>query len=246
MLTSLEIKQFQNEGFLIFEELIQGSKLDRYVDVFDRLVESSRSTPIGTPHWSFELNEDREQNPDLLHKIQGICVLEPKVLDLAKEPEILDRIEPLLGKNLDVFGTKFFPKLSGGGTSVFWHQDSFYFGTQSDEIISCAIYLQDSDAENGWLRLIPKSHLTDEIAQHQSKDDSYGSWVEEIDESDVIDAAVPAGTVVFFSSNLLHGTYPNISQRSRYSTAWHYIPGSLNLEHFPRGGYDDRHIVRGV
>ena len=165
------------------------------------------STPIGTPHWSFELNENREQNPDLLHKIQGVCALESKVLDLAKEPVILDRVEPLLGENLDVFGTKFFPKLSGGGTSVFWHQDNFYFGTQSDEIISCAIYLQDSDIENGCLRIVPKSHLTDEIAQHHSKDDSYGSWVETIDESQVVDVVVPAGTVVFFSANLLHGTH---------------------------------------
>ena len=246
MLTSLEIKQFQDEGFLVFENLIQGPKLEHYLEVFNDLVKRSLSTPIGTPHWSFELNENREQNPDLLHKIQGVCALESKVLDLAKEPVILDRVEPLLGENLDVFGTKFFPKLSGGGTSVFWHQDNFYFGTQSDEILSCAIYLQDSDIENGCLRIVPKSHLADEIAQHHSKDDSYGSWVETIDESQVVDVVVPAGTVVFFSANLLHGTHPNTSQRSRYSTAWHYIPGSLNLEHFPRDGYDDRHIVRGI
>jgi ectoine hydroxylase-related dioxygenase (phytanoyl-CoA dioxygenase family) len=50
--------------------------------------------------------------------------------------------------------------------------------------------------------------------------------------------------VVFFSSNLLHGTYENRSDRPRYSTAWHYIPANLPLERFPRGGYEDRHIIR--
>ena len=246
MLTKAQITQFQTDGFLIFEQLIRGQKLARYIDLFDRLMEQSQTTPIGTPHWSFELNEEREQTPDLLHKIQGVCVVEPEVLDLAKESEILDRIQPLLGKNLDVFGTKFFPKLPEGGTSVFWHQDNFYFGTQSEQIISCAIYYQDSDTENGCLRLVPKSHVIGEILPHHSKPDSYGSWVEEIDESEVLDVEVPAGTAVFFSANLLHGTYPNISDRSRYGTAWHYIPGDLALAHFPRGEYEDRHIVRGV
>jgi ectoine hydroxylase-related dioxygenase (phytanoyl-CoA dioxygenase family) len=54
-----------------------------------------------------------------------------------------------------------------------------------------------------------------------------------------------AGTVAVFSANLMHGAYDNNSERSRYSTAWHYIPGELQLEQFPRGGYEDRHIVLG-
>ena len=62
MLTSLEIKQFQDEGFLVFENLIQGPKLEHYLEVFNDLVKRSLSTPIGTSHWSFELNENREQN----------------------------------------------------------------------------------------------------------------------------------------------------------------------------------------
>ena len=55
---------------------------------------------------------------------------------------------------------------------------------------------------------------------------------------------MPAGTVTIFSANLLHGTTDNQSERTRYSTAWHYIPGDLVLERFPRGGYADRHLVR--
>jgi ectoine hydroxylase-related dioxygenase (phytanoyl-CoA dioxygenase family) len=50
---------------------------------------------------------------------------------------------------------------------------------------------------------------------------------------------------VIFSANLLHGAYDNFSDRTRYSTAWHYIPGDLNMERFVRGEYSDRHIVRG-
>ena len=174
----------------------------------------------------------------------AVCIVESRVLEIASTPMILDLVEKLTGTDIDVFGTKFFPKLPHGGTSVMWHQDNFYFGTTSDQIVSCAIYFDDTDRENGCLRVIPKSHLHKEIATHNKNPYGYGHWTQ-IDESHAIDVAVPAGTVVFFSSNLLHGTYENKSERSRYSTAWHYIPADLSLERFPRVGYSDRHAVRG-
>ena len=73
----------------------------------------------------------------------------------------------------------------------------------------------------------------------------HGSWTD-VDETEAVDITVPGGSVVLFSANLLHGTHDNHSDRSRYSTAWHYIPGDLSLERFPRAGYEDRHNVRGV
>ena len=243
-LTDKQVQQFHEEGYLIFENLIHGEKLKAYQDLFDDLVERSLTVPLGIPHWTFEFGEDHKPIPGFLHKIQGVCVVEPKVLDLAQETEILDRVQTLVGPDIDVFGTKFFPKLPNGGTSVDWHQDNFYFGTNTDRIVSCGIYLQDADRENGCLRIVPKSHLSQAIVEHHRRPGAHGSWTE-VDESKALNVEVPGGTVVFFSSNLLHGTYENRSNRPRYSTAWHYIPADLPLERFPRGGYEDRHIVRG-
>ncbi|MBB14907.1 hypothetical protein CMK22_06515 [Candidatus Poribacteria bacterium] len=239
-----QIDQFHEQGYLILERLIDGEKLNCYMSIFDELVNRSKSVPIGTPHWKFEIDADRQQNPELLHKIQGVCIVESRVLEIASTPMILDIVEKLTGTDIDVFGTKFFPKLPHGGTSVMWHQDNFYFGITSDQIVSCAIYFDDTDRENGCLRVIPQSHLYKEIATHNKNPYGYGHLTQP-DESQAIDVAVPAGTVVLFSANLLHGTYENRSERSRYSTAWHYIPGGLPLERFPRAGHSDRHSVRG-
>ena len=95
------------------------------MSIFDELVDLSKSVPIGTPHWKFEIDTDRQQNPELLHKIQGVCIVESRVLEIASTPMILDIVEKLTGTDIDVFGTKFFPKLPHGGTSVMWHQDNF-------------------------------------------------------------------------------------------------------------------------
>ena len=80
-LTDKQVQQFHEEGYLVFENLIHGEKLKAYQDLFDELVERGRTLSIGSPHWSFEFDEDHEPIPGFLHKIQGVCVVEPKVLD---------------------------------------------------------------------------------------------------------------------------------------------------------------------
>ncbi|MDA0337280.1 MAG: phytanoyl-CoA dioxygenase family protein [bacterium] len=245
MLDAAQLEQFHNEGYLIFEGLIPGPQLEHYVSVFDELVARGRQLTTSEGHFSLELDADGAPRPGLLHKVQGVCVLEPRVLQLAREAAIVERVVPLVGnEEVDVFGTKFFPKLAGGGTSTHWHQDNFYFGTASDRVISCGIYLQDSDLANGCLRIVPRSHLSGKIAEHRHEPGMHGSWTD-VDEAAAIDVEVPGGSVVLFSANLLHGTADNEDpERTRYSTAWHYVPGDLDLERFPRGGYDDRFTVR--
>jgi len=242
MLTSEEIVRFREEGYLVFERLITGAKLNRYMDVFNELVAKGNALEEPIPHFSLELDADGAPVPGLLHKVQGVCEVEPRILELACEPDIVDRVAALLGPDLDCFGTKFFPKLSGG-TSTHWHQDNYYFGTTADQIISCGIYLQDADLDNGCLQVVPQSHHSGEIAEHQHTQGTHGSWTQ-VAAAQAVALPLPAGSVVFFSANLLHGTADNQSERTRYSTAWHYIPGDLALERFPRGGYGDRHIVR--
>jgi ectoine hydroxylase-related dioxygenase (phytanoyl-CoA dioxygenase family) len=245
MLTHEQLAQFRDDGYLIFEALITGQKLEHYVPVFDELVEQGRLLTEAKGHFTLELNADGTQRPGLLHKVQGVCVMEPRILELASETAIVDRVVRLVGnEEVDVFGTKFFPKLAGGGTSTHWHQDNYYFGTDSDRVISCGIYLQDSDLGNGCLRVVPGSHLTGQIAEHRHEPGMHGSWTD-VDEDRAIDVEVPGGSVVLFSANLLHGTADNDDpERTRYSTAWHYVPGDIDLARFPRGEYDDRFTVR--
>mgnify|MGYP002640813779 CR=1 FL=1 len=245
MLDAAQLEQFHNEGYLIFEALISGPQLDHYVAVFDELVTQGRQLTTSEGHFTLELDADGAPQPGLLHKVQGVCVFEPRILQLAQEAAIVERVVALVGSDeVDVFGTKFFPKLAGGGTSTHWHQDNYYFGTESDRVISCGIYLQDSDLANGCLRIVPRSHLSGSIAAHRHEPGMHGSWTV-VDEAAAIDVEVPGGSVVLFSANLLHGTADNDDPaRTRYSTAWHYVPGDLDLERFPRGGYDDRFTVR--
>ena len=245
-LNEKEIQHFHDEGYLICEAIIPPDRLAHYKSVFEELVKRSRSMTESGHGFNLAPDENGKATPGLLHKVQGVGVVDERVVDLAREPEILDRVESLIGPNLDVFGTKFYPMMIKGATSTGWHQDNHYFGTNSHLVVSCATYLEPTDTENGCLQLMPRTHSTGELVGHAAGQGNWahGAWTD-VDESQAIDVVCPAGTVVLFSANILHGARPNVSGRSSYRTAWHYIPGDLQLEMFPRGEYKDRHIVRG-
>jgi len=246
ILSDSEIKRFWKEGYLVFERLIPETDLEHYMTVFNEMVQNANDLEDHTGAYFLELDTNNRPIPQKLHKVQGVCVAEPRILAIAGQKEILDRVEEFTGPNIDVFGTKFFPKLPGGGTSTNWHQDNFYFGTNSSKIISCGIYLQDADEENGCLQVIPGSHIEKRILEHSPQSGRHGSWTH-VDDTLRKTLPVPAGSVVIFSANLLHGAVDNTSSvLSRYSTAWHYIPGDLSLSRFPRGVFEDRHTVRGI
>ena len=156
----------------------------QYRAVFDELVERSRSLTESQDGFNLAPDEQGRPIPGRLHKLQGVGVVDERVLELAREPEILDRVESLMGPNMDVFGTKFYPMLVHGATSTGWHQDNHYFGTNSERVVSCAIYLEATDRENGCLQVVPGSHRTGDLVAHQAGDGVYahGAWTE-VDEA---------------------------------------------------------------
>jgi hypothetical protein len=245
-LTGGEVRRYREEGCLVLPAVLPEEKRRAYRAIFDELVARSREMTVSEGGFNLAPDAHGQPIPGRLHKVQGVAVVEPRVLALAREPEILDAVESLLGPNIDVFGTKFYPMDRAGATSTGWHQDNHYFGTDSERVVSCAIYLDETGPENGCLRVVPRSHQARVLVTHHhgTGEMAHGSWTE-VDESAALDVACPPGTAVLFSANLLHGARPNRSGRPSYRTAWHYIPGDLSLEMFPRGVYRDRHIVRG-
>lgn len=124
-----------------------------------------------------------------------------------------------------------FQKCWGRGVSVNWHQDCHYFGTASPKIISCGIYLEDTDEENGCLQVVPGSHTRDFEHRPGHGLHAQGEWAtpgkgrppiafshlcglsqplsflaRTPGHSDqVVDVVVPAGSVVLFNSRLCMG-----------------------------------------
>lgn len=245
LLSNADRDQLERQGFLILPGLIQEPELSAYRERFGDWVEHARAEAPDDAAFSYAPGPDGKPRIGVLHKIQGVATVDPEILGLIRYPPLLERVCELLGPDIDCFGTKFFPMDQPGATSTGWHTDNYYFGTNSERVLSCALYLHETDRSNGCLRVIPGSHRA-ERPDHVPGGGTmaHGHWAD-VDESAAVDVVCPAGTAVLFSANLLHGARPNATGRPSYRTAWHYLPGDLRLEQFPRGVYRDRHTVAG-
>merc|ERR1712056_162441 len=96
-----------------------------------------------------------------------------------------------------------------GGQSVSWHQDCHYFGTASPHIVSCGVYLEGADAQNGCLRVVPGSHTCGVVPHAPGAGAlAQGEWAS-VDERGAIDVEVPVGSVVLFNAMLLRAAHKN-------------------------------------
>ena len=105
------------------------------------------------------------------------------------------------------------------------HSDWAYYKAQDypQTIISSAICLDDCTAENGPLHIWPgthKEHLPHQQSEHGGLIVEPGS----IDSAGGIDLIVPAGTVLLFSSLLIHNSRPNTSGNPRRLMIYSHSP----------------------
>ncbi|CAE7497365.1 htxA [Symbiodinium natans] len=259
-LNDSEKSDFWEQGYLSFRGLLapEAPAIRARMDLM------MKDAPAATADWnavdaggaSFVLAvDDKGQTiPGRILKVQAAALASSAVLEVFRSPAVVAKVKELysfLGhdvpEHVDVFGTKFFP-MWPGGVSVDWHQDCHYFGTASSRIISCGVYLEETDEENGCLQVVPGSHTSDFEHKPGSGLHAQGEWVTPDTSATVVDIVVPAGSVVLFNSRLLHAARQNKhAARTRYSLFGHFVPSELDFSwrgtDFSHGKYLDRHQI---
>ncbi len=210
---------YKDNGYLIVKDFISEPEHKKLLEVCDYYYQNRKG---GKDNLRFKYNTNGTMN-----KIEGACSYEPLFLDLASNKTLIDSAQVLsnIGNDVDVYISKFFPMEPNGGQSTFMHQDNFYFNGNPSEIISCAVYLEDTNKDNGCLRIAKGSH-NDGIFEHNVDSGMQGiKWINEstINKFEIVDIVEEAPFAVFFNINSVHGCYENKSDRTRFSLAWEYI-----------------------
>lgn len=170
------------------------------------------------------------------------------LLDLFAHPAIVERIAQLLGPDLLLWRTQFFPKYPGmGGTG--WHQATSYLNEtmrvatltpqRLDELFQLTVWIAvtDSTLENGCLRVLPGTHREllpmiveeyDPLKHADNKSDRFGTKImrpsDSIRESEAVNLVMKAGEFVIFSERVMHGALPNITaDNARLGMSGRYI-----------------------
>src|SRR3954469_16252057 len=139
-LTDAQLAQFRSEG---------------YVFPF-RAVSAAHAAQYRARIEAYEAKAGHDANRTL--KIKGNLAF-PWLMDLGRNPLILDAVEDVIGPNILLFGASIFAKDGKDPRYVSWHQDSAYFGLTPHEEVTAWIGFTDSRRESGCLRVLPRSHL---------------------------------------------------------------------------------------
>ena len=103
--------------------------------------------------------EEKRGMEKVIRKLEPISDLSPVFRELAFTAQITSPISAIFGEPVDLFEDKLNLKLPGGSPYP-WHQDWVCcWRAHTDQLITCFIYLDDADAVNGCLQVIPGSHL---------------------------------------------------------------------------------------
>ncbi len=166
--------------------------------------------------------------------------------DLIRSPRILDMVEDLIGPDLMVWSTDWWIKEARSPSFVSWHQDSQYWGLDTNRLVTVWVALSESTDQSGCMRLLPGSHLGPDLPHvetyHPDNMLTRGQSIECVDEKQAINLEVPAGHAAIFAFRIAHASHPNRSDDRRIGYAIRYIPPDARQKLSER---DAAALVRG-
>ena len=237
---TVDVERYRAEGYLTAPSVVSDGLLAELREEADRLMAICHADPdryVDRIQWEVDYVEPtrRVTMDRVIRMIEPVVDLSEVFAGLATHPAITRHVSAIFGDGVVLFEDKLNLKLAGG-SSYPWHQDWVCcWRAHSDELITCFIYLDDADAQNGCLQVIPRSHigkpqLPFKPGSRFEIDPAYVST------GDAVAVTLSAGDIVYFDPYLLHHSDVNRSSVSRRAIIFTYNParlGAINDRRFP-------------
>lgn len=171
----------------------------------------------------------------------------PSLMPVIKTPAVLDAVEGILGPDILCWGSSFFIKEPGGSEFVAWHQDSYYWDMEPDDVCVVWIALAPSTLENGAMRVVPGSHVAP-TRRHKASDEGSANMLFtheeiaiEVDEADTVACVLEPGEMSIHHMGIIHGSGRNNTDQRRIGYSITYL-----APHVRHGGKrNSAMLVRG-
>ena len=167
--------------------------------------------------------------------------------ELVHDPRILDAVESVLGPDILCWGSSLFVKEPNDPAYVAWHQDSFYWGLEPDDVVSAWVAFAPSTIENGAMQVLPGSHKERRFPHAKSPPgstnmiSSHEEIAVEVDDAQGVSLLLAEGEMSLHHVNIVHGSPPNRSSGRRYGYAIRYVAAHVRQ----RGDMPTAILVRG-
>jgi len=214
MLAPEQLEQYREDGYAVGDALLSESELARLRREINALIAA-----LGP-----------DQRPENLPS----CHYENAYLrDLFLSDPLVDVAEQILGPDIALLTSYIISKRPGGGLAVAGHQDAAFFPIEPMEIFTLWLAVDDSNVENGCMRVLPASHKSRQVLAHKvdtSPDTTLALSLDNLDLSAARNVELKAGAYSVHDPFLLHGSSPNHSKHRRCGITIKYIPTHVRID----------------
>ncbi|TDW14154.1 phytanoyl-CoA dioxygenase family protein [Kribbella kalugense] len=214
---------YERDGIVQVPQLIDSAEVERIKTVFMEQVAVDHSLAIddGVPDDDPLSRFPRFVHP---HRRDDLAVGQLS-MELMLDSRILDVVQALIGPALGAQSMFYFKPPGARGQAL--HQDNMSLRTHPETCLAAWIAIDDVDAENGGLAVVPGSHQIELLCPEPADlaESFTGAEVPIPDGLSKVQTKMRAGDALFFNGSVVHGSRPNTSaDRFRRSLIFHYIP----------------------
>jgi ectoine hydroxylase-related dioxygenase (phytanoyl-CoA dioxygenase family) len=227
-LSLAEQQHYFAEGWVIPEFRLPENQVNSLVQALNELI---RRNPGVRPEKLVSAHIERQGGQDNGEGVRGVA----DFLQLAKNPEIVDLVSDVIGNDVILWGAHVFCKPAGDGFETPWHQDGHYWPIRP--LATCTVWLalEESVVENGCLRVIPKSHIGQQLHEHLHEDRDDLTLQQRMvagafDESTAVNLELQPGQMSLHDIFMIHGAAANTSNKRRTGIALRYMPASSHFD----------------
>lgn len=233
MLTSAQIEQYHEDGFVAVEGAVSPDLLVELQRGTDEIVEGARGLTENDER--YDLEDTHKPDAPRVRRLKSPFLHWRLFADLVRQPCILDIVEGLLGPDIRLYNHKVNIKAPQYGAAVEWHQDWAFYPHTNDDGLAVGIYLDDVTAENGPVLMLPGTHKGP-VYDHHADGHFCGAMdptVCDLDFGGAVPLMGPAGTMTFHHVRIVHGSDLNRSASPRRFV----IQGYFAADAWPLEGY---------
>ena len=248
-LSEHQLRSYRKNGFIQLRGLLAEGEANALLHETDRLVAAS-----GRDRRAEAVCEPGSNDVRSVFRVHGLSAMFDR---LMRDGRLLDVARQILGSDVYVHQSRINLKFGFSGKEFYWHSDFETWhvedGMPRMRAVSCVVLLRENNEFNGPLMLIPGSHMhyiscvgrTPENHYRRSlRKQEYGvpdptSLAFLVERGGLQSAKGPAGSVIFFDCNTMHGSNSNISPfpRANLFCVYNSVHNALDA---PRHGLKPR------
>ncbi len=220
-LTAEQLANYDRDGFLAFERFFTEEEVADYKAELDRMFT-----------WAATADEDRiirEPGSDDVRSIFAVHRDNSVFARLVADPRVAGMARQILGSDVYVHQSRINFKGGFVGKEFYWHSDFETWhvedGMPRMRALSMSIALSENTPHNGPLMLVPGSHKRYVSCVGETPDDHYKDSLRKqelgtpdqdsltalVEEGGIVAPTGPAGSLVMFDCNTMHGSNSNIT-----------------------------------